>query len=737
MSSTRTSVKRFFGKRLAIKIVIPILIVMMFAPTTLSSFDASAQVQTQDCFAPLTTILDATYAGPVVVDSYWVDQGTSSANDVTSNPVKKEIGPGEGPSVFAVVFNNRNSAFPITSITAFLNLPSGFAPTGESANPQLLEHFNQAARAANNPAVGNYYGQVAPGASFTVYFNINVLPTAKVGTFATTVVANYVQVGVVGQQCTSALLNVPFVLPGKVILDASIDTADLAPQNKDPISITIENKGSADATGVVATIVNLGSSKSGTGSSSSGGSLVLQSATTQIVNLGPNTFNLGTIPAKSKAIVSTIVYPSAVTAGTTQEADLVITYQNAWGKLSTTAVSTGLVIKPNPPQSLSLSYLGNSTTPVITAAVLDDLDFAVTNNSTDPMANILISLVPQSTSVSVVGPSTWTIQNLAPGDRQVLVTQVYAANTLIGTPTSFTLTANYVSKGQSQTNSLTLGTFVVGDIRLQIYGLTLTTTGGTSNIVGNLLNQGSTTALFTTAQLAPSQLTSAMRAARMANSTNGTGFIGSDQSQGSGTGQGGQGGAAGQGLQGGQGRTSGQGSGTGQGFQGGQGSGTGQGFQGGQGRAGGQGFQGGGTGQGRGVGGSSSTQQFIGDLSPDSPIPISMPIRGINSLSPGMYQVAFKITYADDLKNFHTTIVNGTVNIARTPQVNTSANQHTSIIDDIPLPVLVGVPIAVVAAIVFLIKRKKSAKKKLKLLAQGDTDIVSIFDDNKKKENES
>jgi hypothetical protein len=707
MSSTR--LPKISIKKLGVKLAVPILIVMLFVPTTLSTLTAYGQVQTQDCFAPLTTILDATYAGPVVVDSYWVDQGTSTATDITSNPVKKEIGPGEGPSVFAVVFNNRNSAFPITSVTAFLNLPSGFSPTGESANPQLLQHFNQAARVANNPAVGNYYGTVAAGASFTMYFNINVLPTAKVGTFATTVVANYVQVGVVGQQCTSALLNVPFVLPGKVVLDASSATSDLVPQMKNTISITIENKGSADATGVVATIVNLGSSKGGTGTSGSGGSLVLQSATTQIVNLGPNTFNLGTIPAKSKAVISTTVYPSTATAGTTQEVQLQINYQNAWGKLSTDSVSTGLVIEPNPPQSLSLSYLGNASTPVITAAALDDLDFAVANNSTDPMSNILISLVPQSTSVSIVGPSTWTIQNLQPGDRQILTTKVYAANTLINSPASFTLTANYVSKGQALTNSLTLGTFVVGDIKLQIYGLTTSSSGGISNIVGNLLNQGSTTALFTTVQLAPSQLLTAMKSARF-NSTN-------NQSQSS--------------------TSSAQGD-SGQGFQGGGGQGFGGGSQGRTGQGGGQGFQGRqGGGQGFGGGGqqgSMSTQQFIGDLSPDSPIPISVPLR-LNSLSPGMYQVAFKVVYADDLKNFHTTILNGTVFVAKSAP--TVVPQSESILDHIPLPVLIGIPIAVAVAIGFLIKKKRSAKKKLKLITQGDTDIVSIFDDTKKKENES
>jgi len=288
------------------------------------------------------------------------------------------------------------------------------------------------------------------------------------------------------------------------------------------------------------------------------------------------------------------------------------------------------------------------------------------------------------------------------------------------------LTANYVSKGQTLTNSLTLGTFVVGNIKLQIYGLSASSVGGTTNLVGNLLNQGSTTALFTTVQLAPSQLLDAMRAARFANSTN-------NQSQSfTPTTQGDSGQAAGQVSQGG-----------GQGFQGGGGgqggfqAGDGQGFQGrgqgrGQGGGGGQGFQGGG-----GQRGSASTQQFIGDLSPDSPIPISMPIRGMGSLQPGPYQVAFKVVYADDLKNFHTVVLNGTVFLARAPQSNT-APQDQSILDQIPLPlpVIIGIPIAAAVAIAFVIKKKRS-KKKLAMLTQGDTDIVSIFDSTKKKENES
>ncbi len=349
---------------------------------------------------------------------------------------------------------------------------------------------------------------------------------------------------------------------------------------------------------------------------------------------------------------------------------------------------------------------------------MDDLNFAVSNNSNDTMSNVIISLVPQSTSVSVVGTSTWTIQNLQPGDNQVLATKVFAATSLINTPTSFTLSANYISKGQSQTNSLTLGAFVIGDIKLQIYGLSATSTGGTSNLVGNLLNQGSTTALFTTVQLAPSPLLDAMRAARLANSTNNQTHSFTPSAQGGS-------GAGGQGFQGGSGAG-------GQGFQGGSGAG-------GQGRTG-QGFQGGGGGQR----GSLLTQQFIGDLSPDSPIPISVPLGGLGTIPSGVYQVAFKVTYADDLKAFHTVIVNGTVAVAKSPRAPTTTG-HESILDQIPVlnqlplptPVTIGILIAIAVVIAFLIRKKRSAKKKLKLLTQGDTDIVSIFDDTKKKENES
>lgn len=705
-----------FKKIPSTKVVSFALIGLLFASSF--SMQSYAQViQENDCTAPLTTTIDANYQGPVVIDAYWVDQGTTDAAASNTTPIKKEVGPGEGASVFAVVINNKGDN-PLNSVVAYLNLPSGFVPTGESKIPQLLEQYNPASKVASNYALASYYGQVAGGGTVTLFFNVNVLPTARVGTTSTTMVINYkIGIGAANlnvQSCTSAQLEVPFVLPGKVVMDVSTDTPNILPARADPITITVFNKGSANATGVVATITNLG--QKGNSGSGSSGTLTLSSTTTNIVNLGANQFNLGNIPASGSAKLQTTVFPATSAAGQTQDVSILLTYENAWGKQISTQLDTGIVVAPVPPESLSLTYLGNGTSPIITSNVLSPLNFTVANNSTVAASNIVVSLVPQSASVSVVGPSTWTIPKLESGQQQSLSTQVFAANSLIDTPTAFTLTANYVANGQTQTNSLTLGAFVVGDIKLQIYGLSVNYVGNSPQIAGSLLNQGSTTGLYGTIQLAPSPLLSAIRQARMAeaNGSNYTSFQSASAQSSSG-----QGGGFG----------SGQG-----GFGGGQSQGGG--FGGGQGRGAGGGF---GGGQGRGTGGGMPfSQQFLGDLTADSPIPFSIPLYGLNLLQPGVYPASFKVTYSDDLKNPHTEILTQNVIVSKIQptHVRTQASFPDTMLND--PAILGGIGTAIAGSIVAAIMaRRRKSRKKLKMLTGGDTDIVSVLESSDKKQNES
>jgi hypothetical protein len=701
-----------FRRDLVPKIASVALIVMLFG-SSFSVPSSSAQVmQENDCAPPLTTTIDANYQGPVAVDAYWVDQGVVDTSASATNPIKKEVGPGEGAEVFAVVLNNRGDN-PLNDVTAYLNLPAGFTATGESKIPQLLTQYNPASKiATSNFALASYYGQVAAGGTFILFFDVNVLNNAQVGTFGTNMVVNYkIGVGAASlniQSCTSAVLEVPFVLPGKVVLDVSTVTNNIQPAQADPISINILNKGSAPATGVVATITNLG--QKGNSGSSATGSITLSSTTTNLVNLGANQFNLGNIPANGSAQINTTVFPATSAAGQTQDVSISISYENAWGKQLTTQLDTGIVISPIPPQSLSLTYAGNNNSALITAGNLSPLNFVVSNNGTNQIDNLVLSLVPSaaSTSVSVVGQTTWTIPKLEPGEQQVLSTSVFAADTLIDTPTSFTLTGNYVSQGQTETNSLTLGAFVVGNIKLQLYGLAVNYVGNTPNLAGSLLNQGSTTGLYTTVQLYKSPILQDIREARMANATgNGTG---SYSGGGGGSYSGGGGGSY---SGGGGGSYSGGGGGS---YSGGGGSGT---------------HQGGG---GAGGGSAAMAPQFLGDLTPDSPIPFSIPLSGINYLQPGSYPVSFKVAYADDLKNPHTLILNGTVSIGRAPHTNTGHEQG-SILDmiPIPLPMLIGIIVAAIAAVI-VVRRIKSKKQKMKMMLAGsDTDIVAALDSTDKK----
>lgn len=692
--------QRGFIPKIASVLVIGVLFASTFA------VPSSAQVlQENDCSAPLTTTIDANYQGPVVIDAYWVDQGTTDAAASNTTPIKKEVGPGEGAAVFAVVINNKGNN-PLNSVVAYLNLPPGFTPTGESKIPQLLEQYNPASKVANNYALASYYGTVGAGSTVTLFFNVDVLPTAKVGTYSTNMVINYkIGIGAANlnvQSCTSAQLQVPFVLPGKVVMDVATDTPNIIPAHADPISITVSNKGSATATGVIATITNLG--QKGNSGSSGSGTLTLSSTTTNVVNLGANQFNLGDIPANGTAKIQTTIFPATSAAGQTQDVSIQLTYENAWGKQISTQLDTGIVVSPMPPESLSLKYVGNSTSPVITSGNLSSLNFAVANNSTVEASNIVVSLVPQSTSVSVVGSSTWTIPKLEPGQQQSLSTQVFAANSLIDTPTSFTLTANYVANGQTQSNSLTLGAFVVGDIKLEIYGLAVNYVGNSPQIAGSLLNQGSTTGLYGTIQLAPSPLLDALKQARMANA-NGSNSASSFQSNDAQS-------ASGQ--------------------EGGQG-----GFGGGQGRfGGGQGGFGGAQG-GSGARGSAVSQQFLGDLTSDSPIPFSIPLNGLNMLKPGMYPVSFKVVYADDLKNFHTVTITQNLLVGRAQPVHqrTQESMTAQIFGD--PAILAGIGTAISGSIAAVIIRRRKSRRKMKMLTGSDTDIVKVLDNADKKQNES
>lgn len=137
----------------------------------------------------------------------------------------------------------------------------------------------------------------------------------------------------------------------------------------------------------------------------------------------------------------------------------------------------------------------------IASGKIESYTFNVGNKGTAPITNVVVTMRSPSDSLKILGDSKWTIQRIEQDSQVDLATRVFAASSLIGNPTSFDVTVEYSSNGQSSVETFTLGTYVAGEISIRAYDIEVSYIGGAPNIVGSLLNEGNTVALFTTIEI--------------------------------------------------------------------------------------------------------------------------------------------------------------------------------------------------------------------------------------------
>ena len=446
---------------------------------------------------------------PAFLDAYW-SENLSANSSVPTNVVKKEVGPGDGISTLAIVLVNRGRS-DITGVTGYLDLPAGFKPIAGKNN-------------GTSQSVASFYSVVKAGNTFVLYFDMSVLDQAKVGGYSTLLNLKYSKINQMGQLITS--ISIPFRLTGRVVLDTTSENLRLIPGSPNQLKVNIHNKGNANATAVVVTITGVtgNSVNSGAGVTSSDGNSVANSnATSSIgqqqqqpssssslsiptVNLASQTFNIGDIPANSTVQLSPTVYPVSSAGETAQNLNLQISYGDAYGNQKTSNSQIGLVIAPNPPQSvLNLTNNNNGSALILTAGKIQNMGFTLENNDKRPITNVVASLNSESDSMKILGDSRWTVQSMLPQSKLNLSTKVFASSNIIGQPAVFTLTVQYVSAGQSKTDSLNLGAYIAGEIKIRVYDVHINNIGNVPNLVGNLLNEGNTVGLFTTIQIVNDQ----------------------------------------------------------------------------------------------------------------------------------------------------------------------------------------------------------------------------------------
>jgi hypothetical protein len=664
--------KNKFGIYLIIIVITSILIIQI-------PIFSNAYGQSVSCQTSLVDRVDASYNGPVVLDTYLTD--TSSSAGTTEKPSKLEVGPGDGPTTLAVVLVNRSQQ-DIYAITGYLKLPNGFKAGGISATPEARAMFTPTKFTDFvNPSVASYFSTIGPGETFTLYFDINVLDNAKVGTYNAALIVKYFTVD--NQRgCNSALLDVPYVLPGKVILDIVSTNQKLAPKSENVVHFSIVNKGSSPATGVVATIVGLGDT-TGRGTGSSGGSLVLQSSSTELVNLGSSSFNVGTIPAHGNTTLSTVIFPSSDAGGTVQNVDIQLSFGNAYGYQQSQTLSTGLVVSPTPTDTSLIVTTADNTSPLlITAGTSQDVVLDVLNSGKTPLTDVIVTLSTDTTSLKIVGKPKWIIPEILPGASQQITSQVFAATSIINTPVSFLVTEDYIVEGEKKTESISIGGYVAGTIVLKLYDTQVSQQANQFSIVGNILNQGSTTGKFSSIELVSfspnvsTRINSDKSNAFIPQSSQKTNdlqtFVNSNNSLETNPDQ------------------------------------TNPNSQ--------------KTIESKKL---TSAPQYLGDLPDDSTVPFSITLPP-NQIIPGTYPATFKIVYTDDLKKSHEVLIDSPVTF-EPPQNNFNSARNQRSNADIPIYTYPIIAAAAVGITIFIIKIKKS-KSKSKNNYNKD-DIVSILDD--------
>jgi hypothetical protein len=577
--------------------IIVVVIAMLFAP--LGGF---AQLSESD-------VVNANLSGPVFLDSFWTDRTTAPP---AGTPLSKvEVAPGDGSSILAVTLVNRGFS-DITSVTGTLSLPSGFT---SSSSPS----FSQ--------AIASYNGIVTAGNTFTLFFQVNVSKNVSIQNYSTNLKVEYSRILEAGMPRT-ADINVPFKVAGKVILDASSE-GGVTPGTSSKVAIKVANTGSAPATGVVVTVPG-----------SSGVNPTTQQAS--LVAVGKKSFEIGTIAPGNSVMIEPVLYASNAAGETLQTVQLQIAYGNTYGEKKESTVQVGLIILPTSSSSpLSVTPVDNSS--IMTAGKITDLKVSLANNGNQQLSNVVASISSTTEQIKILGKTSWTVGDLAPGASQEISTQVFSSKDMIGKAATFKLTVQRISAGQPQIETFDIGTYVDGEISIKAYEIGVTYIGGVPNISGNLLNEGNVLALFTTVDV-----------------TSADGLVSSLPSQ-----------------------------------------------------------------------------QYLGDLTENSPLPFSIPIHVSNSTAAGTYPVELRVQYKDSLREKHMFDIKTSVNF--TPQAQASNAQQNQ-----ASPVMIGaiagiVAAVVIAAVVMRMKKKSKLKRTLQFSKQngnnnnnsggdGGDDIESVLD---------
>jgi hypothetical protein len=441
------------------------------------------------------------------------DQIESSATTDSTKKIEKEVEPGEGISTLAIELVN-TARTDITAVKGFLTLPKGFQ---DAADVNIIkQNTNNTSKRIinfNNISTASYNSIVQAGDLFTLFFDINILNDTYIGQYHSSLKIVYSKVLEKGK--ITSVIPIEFDILGKVILDASLaknsKETHLSTGQYHEIDLVIRNKGSSYASGVVATIKGFEKPISESDSLTN----MSPSSFIPAVNIGNRTFNIGTMAPDSSVIIKPVIYISNSAEESVQNLILELAYGDSYGNKQEFELSIGIIVSPMPEASkfniipifenVPIYRSNNNNAVILTAGTIEDLKFRIKNNAqnfSNPLTDLVVNLnVSPKESIEILGNSRWTFDSMNPQSYYDLNTKIFAAEQIANTPVEFSINIDYISNQELKKESLFLGAYIEGKIRISGHDFVIREVGDVPNFSGNLLNEGNIRALFTKVDL--------------------------------------------------------------------------------------------------------------------------------------------------------------------------------------------------------------------------------------------
>lgn len=374
-----------------------------------------------------------------VTASSWVGQGQG-------------VGPGDSNAQLMVDLTYSGGC-PVTSSQFQLTLHKPFyAQSGQGSESYYL---------VNIPS----YAQIQ------VTYSIDILSNATTGTYQLPL---YISYNVQNSTGFSEDTQVSVFLLGSVQLEVYSTTQELVPGQVNNVTMTVQNSGSGNATGI-------------------GLSLSQPPQGISILGQLPSIPILG---AGDSYIFQEQIYVSNSVAGQPITLPFMVSYTNPYGQDSTQQVLLGFYVgsltSVGQPVSITVIspyvYLGQSST----------VEIKVTNAGATPLLSpSFILSVPAG--FAVLSNSTYSVPG---GSIPAGGYFTYVASIISGPKTpegaySAQFTISYFnSLGQLQTTTIPAGFVAIGKAVLQFQGMTYSESGGILSVGGTILNEGTSSAFY-------------------------------------------------------------------------------------------------------------------------------------------------------------------------------------------------------------------------------------------------